>query len=247
MRRNTVLEALRGRRREIYRLWLQKGLDRKLTQPIFDAAKARHIPFKTVAKQELGQMAQDSSHQGVLLEVGPYLYSNLDEIMNLAALRDEKPFILLLDLLHGPQNIGTLLRTAEICGVHGVILQDRRAPDITTAVTNFSVGATEHLLITQVTNLVQSMRELQERGVWLAGLDMGEGAQALDAVDLDMPLGIVVGHEGDGLRRLVRESCDLIVELPMRGHVASLNAAVAGSVMLYAAWGARGYDGRKPT
>ncbi|MFO7678979.1 MAG: 23S rRNA (guanosine(2251)-2'-O)-methyltransferase RlmB [Chloroflexota bacterium] len=246
MRRNTVLEALRGGRREIYRLWLQEGLDRKLTQPIFDAAKARNVPIKTAPKQQLGQMAQDSSHQGVLLEVGEYRYSDVDEILELAALQNEKPFILLLDLLHGPQNIGALLRTAEICGVHGVILQDRRAPDITTAVSGFSVGATEHLLIAQVTNLVQAIRDLQGRGVWIAGLDMGEEAQPLDAVDLDMPIGIVVGHEGEGLRRLVRESCDLIVELPMRGHVESLNAAVAGSVMLYAAWGARGYNGRLP-
>lgn len=244
MRRNTVLEALRGDRREIYHLWLQKGLDRKLTQPIFDAAKARNIPIKTIAKQELGQMAQDSSHQGVLLEVGAYRYSSIDEIMDVAALRDEMPFILLLDLLHGPQNIGALLRTAEICGVHGVVVQDRRAPDITTAVSGFSVGATEHLRIAQVTNLVQTMRDLQTRNVWIVGLDMTEESQPLDAVDLDMPLGIVVGHEGDGLRRLVRDSCDLLVALPMRGHIESLNAAVAGSVMLYAAWGARGYNGR---
>jgi 23S rRNA (guanosine2251-2'-O)-methyltransferase len=243
MRRNTVLEALRGDRREIYRLWLQQGLDRKLTQPIFDTAKTRNIPVKTASKQELGQMVQDSSHQGVVLEVGEYRYSDINEILDLAALRDEKPFILLLDLLHGPQNIGALLRTAEICGVHGVILQDRRAPDITTAVSGFSVGATEHLLIAQVTNLVQAIRDLQARGVWIAGLDMTVDAQPLDAVALDMPLGIVVGHEGDGLRRLVRENCDLIVALPMRGHVESLNAAVAGSVMLYAAWGARGYNG----
>jgi 23S rRNA (guanosine2251-2'-O)-methyltransferase len=247
MRRNTVLEALRGDRREIYRLWLQKGLDRKLTQPIFDAAKTRNIPIKTASKQELGQMVQDSSHQGVVLEVGEYRYSDVDEILDLAALRDEKPFILLLDLLHGPQNIGSLLRTAEICGVHGVILQDRRAPDITTAVSGFSVGATEHLLIAQVTNLVQIIRDLQARDVWIVGLDMTEESQQLNTVDLDIPVGIVVGHEGQGLRRLVRESCDLIVELPMRGHVESLNAAVAGSVMLYAAWGARGYNGRSPS
>ncbi|PIE80782.1 MAG: 23S rRNA (guanosine(2251)-2'-O)-methyltransferase RlmB [Chloroflexi bacterium] len=245
MRRNTVLEALRGDRRDVYRLWLQKGLDRRLTQSIFDAAKARNVPIKTATKQQLGHMAQDSSHQGVLLEVGQYRYSDLDEILNLAVLRNEKPFLLLLDLLHGPQNIGALIRTAEICGVHGVILQDRRAPDITTAVSSFSVGATEHLLIAQVTNLVQTIRDLQERHVWIVGLDMTENSQPLAAVDLDMPLGIVVGHEGQGLRRLVQKSCDLIVELPMRGHVESLNAAVAGSVMLYAAWGARGYAGSK--
>ena len=148
----------------------------------------------------------------------------------------------MLDLLHGPQNIGQLLRTAEIVGVHGVIMQDRRAPEITPAVVQFSAGATEHLHIAQVTNLVQTIKQLQGEGVWVAGMDMGTDTRKLGNIDLDMPLAIVVGHEGQGLRRLVRVSCDFIVELPMRGHVESLNAAVAGSVLLYAAWQARGFE-----
>jgi len=242
-RRNTVLEALNGRRREIFRLWLQQGLDRKFTQPIFDAAKTRGIPIQTADKTKLSQMAQDSSHQGVVLEVGPFPYADVDEMLALAAERGEKPFLLLLDLLHGPQNIGALLRTAEICGVHGVILQDRRAPDITPAVAEYAVGATEHLLIAQVVNLVHSMKQLQAKGVWLVGLDMADTAQTLSDVDLNLPIGLIVGHEGQGLRRLVGETCDIILQLPMRGHVESLNAAVAGSIALYAAWAARGYEG----
>ncbi len=241
-RRNTVLEALRGDRREIFQLWLQEGLDRKLTQPIFAAAKARGVPIQTTTKEKLSQMAQDSAHQGVVLDVGPYRYSDVADMLALAAARREKPFLLLLDLLHGPQNVGALLRTAEIVGVHGVIVQDRRAPDVTPAVAEYAVGATEHLLIAQVTNLVQTMKQLQARGVWLIGLDMADKAQTPDQVDLNVPLGLVVGHEGQGLRRLVAETCDVILRLPMRGQVESLNAAVAGSVALYLAWGARGYE-----
>lgn len=243
IRRNAVLETLRGGRRQVNRLWLQEGLDRKFAAAIVTVAREKNIPIQTAPKQKLGQMAQDSRHQGVALEVGPYCYSDVEEMLGLADAQREKVFLLLLDLLHGPQNIGSLLRTAEICGVHGVILQDRRAPDITPAVVQYSAGATEHLLIAQVTNLAQTIKQLQQADVWIAGLDIGEDARSLGQMDLDLPLGIVVGHEGSGLRRLVRESCDFLLELPMRGKVASLNAAVAGSIALYAAWQARGFPG----
>jgi 23S rRNA (guanosine2251-2'-O)-methyltransferase len=240
-RRNTVLEALRGSRRELIRLWLQK--DARHLKAFTGAAKKRAIPFEMVTKGRLSEMAGDSSHQGVLLQAGPYPYCDVTEILNLATSRAEKPFLLLLDLIHGPQNIGTLLRTAEACGVHGIIVQDRRAPEITPHVVMYSAGAAEHLLITQVTNLVQTMRQLKAAGIWMVGLDLDHRALPLDQVDLDMALGIVVGHEGTGLRRLVRQSCDYLLKLPMRGQVASLNAATAGSVLLYAAWGARDYEG----
>jgi len=161
----------------------------------------------------------------------------------LAKERAEKPFLLLFDLLHGPQNIGTILRAAEACGIHGVILQDRRAPDITPSVAIYSAGATEHLLIAQVTNLVQAIRDLKAAGVWIAGLDMAEGSETLGQIDLNIPLGIVLGHEGSGLRRLVRKNCDFLLKLPMRGQVASLNAATAGAIALYAAWQAREFEG----
>lgn len=243
IRRNTVLEAVRGSRRRLHRLWLQRGLDRKFTAPIVSEAKSRNIPLQIADKQQLSRMAQDSRHQGVLLEVGAYMYSDLEEILALAVKRGEKPFLLLLDLLHGPQNIGSLLRTAEICGVHGVIMQDRRAPDITSAVTQFSAGATEHLLIHQATNLVQIIRRLKEEDVWIVGMDVIDSALPLGNIDLNRALGIVVGHEGSGLRRLVRDNCDLLQRLPMRGHVDSLNAAVAGSILLYSAWQARGFSG----
>lgn len=249
-RRHPVLEALRAGRRTIYRLHVESGsrADDREVRAILDAARAAKVPVINDDRQTLDRLAQrvgaDVKHQGVLLEVGPYPYADVDEMLGLAERRNEKPLLLLLDLLHGPQNIGTLLRTAEACGVHGVILQDRRAPEITPVVVQYAAGATEHLLIAKVTNLVQTMRSLKEAGVWLAGMDMDEAAPELGRIDLDMPLGIVVGHEGEGLRRLVRERCDLIIRLPMRGQVESLNAAVAGSILLYAAWQARGFERR---
>lgn len=245
-RRNTVLEALRGSRRELRQLWLQEGLDKKTHNAFVRAAQLRRVPVQVTNKQKLGELAQDGRHQGVALEAGPYPYSSVEEILGVAERREERPFLLLLDLLHGPQNIGSLLRTAEICGVHGVVVQDRRAPEITPAVAQYASGATEHLHIAQVTNLVSTIRELQTADIWVVGMDLTEEARSLEQVDLNIPLAIVVGHEGSGLRRLVAKSCDILLQLPMRGHVDSLNAAVAGSVLLYAAWQARGFAGKRP-
>lgn len=248
VRRHPVLEAVRARRRVLHRLYVEgeRGAADTELRPILAAAKTAGVAVTTVDRRALDQLAQrhaaDAKHQGVLLEAGPYPYAEVDEMLGLAERHGERPLLLLLDLLHGPQNIGALLRTAEACGVHGVILQDRRAPEITPSVVQFSAGATEHLLIAKVTNLAQTMRELKAAGVWLAGMDMDDTAEELGDVDLDRALGIVVGHEGEGLRRLVRERCDFLIRLPMRGQVESLNAAVAGSILLYIAWQARGFQ-----
>jgi len=242
-RRNTVNEALRGSRRRLHRLWLQRGMDDEQMQSLAAEAQARGVALSYTTKEKLSNMVQDGSHQGVVLEAGPYPYSTIDDILAYAADQDERPFLLLLDLLHGPQNIGSLLRTAEICGVHGVIMQDRRAPDMTPTVVIYSAGAAEHLRVAQVTNLVDSMRRLKDEDVWLVGMDVDEEAQTLGKVDLNMSIGIVVGHEGQGMRRLVRETCDFLLQLPMRGHVESLNAAIAGSILLYEVWQARGFPG----
>ena len=239
-RRNAVLEALQGKRRKLHRLWLKEGQSKTQTRPLVAAAQNAGITIKYAGKQRLIQLAGDSSHQNVVLEAEAFEYTEMPAILNHAQTLNESPFLLILDLVQGPQNIGMLLRTAEACGVHGVIMQDRRAPDITPHIVAFSAGATEHLLIAKETNIVQAMRWLKEQDVWLVGLDRGDGAQKLGEIDLNMPLALVVGHEGEGLRRLVRVECDFILELPMRGQVDSLNVAVAGSVALYSAWGARG-------
>jgi 23S rRNA (guanosine2251-2'-O)-methyltransferase len=159
-------------------------------------------------------------------------------MLNLAKERGEAPFILILDALQDPQNLGTLLRTAEAVGVHGVLLPLRQTATITPAVVTASSGASEHLLVGQ-SNLAQAMDILVENNLWLIGLDGGPESQPLEQVNLKGPLGLVVGNEGQGMRRLVREKCDVLLRLPMRGNIESLNAAVAGSVALYLALGAR--------
>lgn len=242
-RRNTVREALRGRRRPLFRLWLEQRLDKRVAQEFTAAAAELRLPIEIAEKERLGKLAQDRGHQGVVLEVGPYQYATVDEMLGRARQFGDKPFLLLLDQVQGPQNMGILLRTAEACGVHGVILQERNAPDITPTIVMASAGATEHLPIAKVTNLVVTMKQLKEKGVWLAGLDVAPDAHLPGQIDLDRPLGLVVGHEGEGLRRLVGETCDFLLQLPMRGRVESLNASAAGSVMMYLAWQARGFAG----
>jgi len=182
-----------------------------------------------------------------VLEVGVYQYAEFDEPFDLARANDEPPLLLLLDQVQDPANVGRILRTAEACGVHGVYLPDKGSGEITPAVVTASMGASEHMRIVRVTNMAQTITLLKRSDVWIAGLDLSPEARDLGQVDLNRPLGIVVGNEGSGIRRLVREKCDLLIHLPMRGNVQSLNAAIAGSIVIYAAWQARGFTGAKPT
>lgn len=233
--RNAVYESLRAGRRRFYRLLVAEGVqpDETLRQ-IGRLAAERHVPVQPASRGELEQMA-GGNHQGVALEAGTYPYVELEDILQRAAAAGEAALVLLLDLLQNPQNLGTLIRTADAVGVHGIVIQERRAAQVTPAVVQASAGAVEHVLVAQVTNLVRAMEQLKARGLWLVGLEASPEAQPYDQVDLSGPLGLVVGSEGEGLRRLVRETCDLLVRLPMRGQVASLNAAVAGSIALYLA------------
>jgi 23S rRNA (guanosine2251-2'-O)-methyltransferase len=238
-RRNAVRECLRAGRRRIHRLVVARDADLKDLQDILDEARRRQIPVETADKKDLNLASHGEPHQNVLLHVGPYPYADLADLPERAAERGEQPLLVLLDLVQDPRNVGALLRTAEAMGVHGIVIQERRGCEITPTVVTTSAGAAEHLLVAQVTNLVEAMRWLQKHDVWLVGLGLTPDAQPIDAVDLDRPLGLVIGNEGDGLRRLVRERCDLVVKLPMYGRVQSLNAAVAGSLALYAARRAR--------
>ena len=172
------------------------------------------------------------------LEVSEYPYSNLLDMLERAERRKEPPFLLILDLLQDPQNLGTLLRTAEAVGVHGVLLPLRRTATVTPAVVHASSGACEHLLIAQL-NLAQAIAALKGSNIWVIGLEGGTEAQEVSQVRLDGPLALVVGNEAEGMRSLVRSSCDVLMRLPMRGQIESLNAAVAGSVALYLALGQR--------
>ena len=234
--RNAVRESLRAGRRRPYKLILAEGVRQTdaIGQIVFLAEQAG-VPVSRTDRRNLDRIG-DVNHQGVTLETSEYPYSALDDILATAQSRGEAPLFLMLDLLKDPQNVGSLLRTAESVGVHGVVIQRRRAVGITPAVVHASAGAVEHLRVAQVTNLVDVIGRLKPHDVWVAGLEAVRGAQRYDQADLSGPLALVVGSEGEGLRRLVRERCDFLLRLPMHGQVTSLNAAVAGSIVLYEAW-----------
>lgn len=235
--RNAVREALRARRRQLHRLTVSSGVQETgVVAEIVKLAESAGVPVQRVERQALDKQLRDANHQGVILEAGPYPYVELEECLAHAASQGQPPLLLLLDHLQDPQNIGTLLRTAEVVGVHGVAIPGRRAAEITPAVVNASSGSTEHLRVVLVGNLAQTIALLQKEGVWVVGLEDDEQAQEFDSADLNMPLALVVGAEGPGLARLIRERCDFLVRLPMAGQIASLNAAVAGSIALYSAW-----------
>jgi 23S rRNA (guanosine2251-2'-O)-methyltransferase len=235
--RNPIYEVLRSGRRQVYELRVAKGVQEKgRLAEILSICRKKQIQVKYVTRQVLDQI--DRNHQGAVLQVSGYSYSDIGEMLDLAAERDESPFLLLLDTLQDPQNFGTLLRTAEAVGIHGVLLPHAHTATITPSVVSSSSGACEHLLVAQ-TNLAQAITLIKEQDVWVIGLDGGEGSQPAERVNLSGGLALVVGSEGEGMRRLVRERCDLLMRLPMRGQIESLNAAVAGSVALYLALAAR--------
>ncbi len=238
-RRNAVRECLRAGRRQIHKLTIARDGDLKDAQDILAEARRRKIPIVDSDKKTLNLATHGEPHQNVLLDVGPYPYADLPDVLDAARAKNEPPLVLLLDLVQDPRNVGALLRTADAMGAHGIVIQERRGCEITPTVVTTSAGAAEHLRVAQVTNLVEAMRWLKQHNVWLVGLALSEEARPLHEMDLDMPLGLVIGNEGDGLRRLVRDRCDFLAQLPMHGHVQSLNAAVAGSLALYAARAAR--------
>lgn len=235
--RNAVREALRAGRRRIYRILIAQGA--KLEGPLGETAALAEragIPVSFIRREQMEARLPGVKHHGVLAEAAPFPTIPLPELLQAFAGEAGPPLVLILDYMQDPQNLGTLFRTADAVGASGVIIPRPRAAGITPAVVNASAGAVEHLRIAQVTNLVHAMKSLQEAGLWLAGLEQVEGAPLHTQVDLTGPLGIVVGSEGEGMSRLVRETCDFLMQLPMCGRVNSLNAAVAGSVALYEAW-----------
>jgi 23S rRNA (guanosine2251-2'-O)-methyltransferase len=232
--RNAVYETLRTKRRNVFKIQVAEGAQEKgRLAEILKMAKDRRIPVEKAQRGKLDKVHQH--HQGVVAEVSGYSYSDLVEILELANQRNEHPFILLLDSLNDPQNFGTLLRTAEAIGVHGVVIPLAHAVEVTPAVVNSSSGASEHLLVARA-NLAQAIDVLNVAEVWIVGLDQ-EGVEIKsDSRHLKGALGLVVGSEGEGIRQLVRSKCDIVLKLPMRGRIESLNAAVAGSVALYLAY-----------
>jgi 23S rRNA (guanosine2251-2'-O)-methyltransferase len=235
--RNPVYETLRAGRRQAFQLFLAEGVqpNPRLDEIIALAGK-RKLPVTRVPRPRLERFGDN--HQGVALEVGPYPYVSLADIQRRANDRSEALFVLLLDSLQDPQNLGTLIRTAEAVGVHGVIIPGQRSAEVTPSVASASAGASEHMLVVQ-SNLAQAISELKHANAWVVGLDESPDSLPPEQVRLDGALALVVGSEGEGMRSLVRKQCDLLLRLPMQGKVASLNAAVAGSVALYLAYMAR--------
>ncbi|MGD8735198.1 MAG: 23S rRNA (guanosine(2251)-2'-O)-methyltransferase RlmB, partial [Anaerolineae bacterium] len=231
--RQPVRETLRAGRRQVYRLLLARGLKRSgIVGQIVAMAEQANIQVESVDRQEFDRWGGEVNHQGLAAQVSGYPYMDLPSLLTETG-QAETPFFLLLDHIQDPQNLGSLLRTAEAAGVHGVVLPDRRAAGVTPAAVRASAGAAEHVRVSQVTNLVRSMESLKTAGVWLAGLDAHPEAIPYTEADLSGAVGLVVGSEGKGLARLVRETCDFLIRVPMRGQVESLNAAVAGALALY--------------
>ncbi len=229
--RNPVYEALRAKRRQAFRLLVAKGIKPEGQLPqILQIAQARRLPIEEVPRAQLDALA--NHHQGVALEASSYPYAALEDLLINSQRQPEPPFFLLLDALQDPQNLGSLLRTAEAMGVHGVVLPSRQAAQITPAVVHASSGASEHLLIAQY-NLAQAIERMKQLDIWIYGLDQAPSSKTPVELRFDVGLALVVGNEGTGMRQLVRQSCDELLRLPMVGKIESLNAAVAGSIALY--------------
>lgn len=235
--RNPVFEVLRANRRQIKGLWIAQGAKiQGRLEEILQIAQSRQIRVEYVNRSDLDGI--DPHHQAVAIHTSNYPYSDLESIIQVAEARQEPVFVLLLDLIQDPQNLGTLLRTGEAFGVHGVILPLARSASVTPAVVNASSGATEMLQIAQH-NIAQAMDRLKEAGGWMVGLEDSPEAQSPQQINLKGGIGLVIGNEAQGLRRLVRDKCDLFMRLPMQGKIDSLNAAVAGSIALFLARQAR--------
>jgi 23S rRNA (guanosine2251-2'-O)-methyltransferase len=232
--RQAIRELLRAGRRDVYRLFLIEGTIRApIVDEIVSLAEERGVSIQSVSRYEMERMFGDENHQGIAVEASEYPYAYLEDMLDLAESREEPPLLLMLDLIQDVHNLGSLIRTADAVGAHGVVLQGRRAAGVTSAVVNTSSGAVEHLLVGQVTNLARTLERLKEQELWIVGLEDVYGAKPYTEADFTVPLGLVVGSEGNGIRRLVRDRCDWMVSIPMRGRIASLNAAVAGSIALY--------------
>ena len=227
--RNPVLEALRSGR-EVDRLLVQEGAEGSIGK-ILSLAKERKVPVSFAKKTLLDQKARGSSHQGVIAYVSAYRYASLDEVFRLAESRGEAPFLILLDEVEDPHNLGAIMRTAECAGAHGVVITKRRASGLTETVAKASAGAVEYVPCVRVNNMARTIEELQQRGVWVYACDM-DGTSYYEQY-MKGPCSLVIGNEGAGISRLVREKCDFIVSIPMVGRISSLNASNAAAILMY--------------
>ena len=228
--RNAVLEVLKSGR-DIEKIIVQKGNVEGTIRRIAGMAKERGIVVQEAARQKLDEMSQTKNHQGVIAIVSEHEYAEVDDILRSAAEKGEKPFIIILDNITDPHNLGAVIRTAECAGAHGVIIPKRRSVGLTAVVGKTSAGALEYMPVARVTNIARTIEELKKQGVWVACADM-DGEDYYDA-SLDGAIAFVIGSEGEGVSRLVKEKCDFTVSIPMYGKISSLNASVAGALLMY--------------
>ncbi|WHH61419.1 23S rRNA (guanosine(2251)-2'-O)-methyltransferase RlmB [Petroclostridium sp. X23] len=229
--RNPVMEALKSGR-EINKIFIQKGEREGSIVKIIAMAKEKRIIVQEVERQKLDSLSSTRAHQGVIAFVSMQQYVEAEDILEKAAQKGEHPFVILVDEVNDPHNLGSILRTADAAGVHGVIIPKRRAVGLTAAVAKASAGAIEYVPVARVTNLGQTIDKLKEQGIWIVGADMNGDKNFYDA-DLKGPIGLVIGSEGEGVGRLIKEKCDFLVKIPMKGKITSLNASVAGAVLMY--------------
>lgn len=230
--RNAVMEALRSQR-SINKILLQDGAKGGSISEIIAVAKERNLAIEFVKAEKLDKMVPGMRHQGIVAMVAPIAFQSLEDVFAKAAAKNEPPFILLLDELQDPQNVGAIIRTADAAGVHGILLPKRRSCPLNAVVAKISAGAVEYVPVVQIGNIAQTIEELQERGCWVVGADM-DGATYFQS-NLKGALVLVIGAEGKGLGRLVKQKCDAIVSIPMVGGVSSLNASNAAAILMYEA------------
>lgn len=239
--KNPIKEALRAQR-PVDKILIAKGTKPATVQDIKQMAKERGIVTQFVNRQKLNQLAGNAVHQGVLAAVAAHQYAALPDVLERAQKRNEAPFLVVLDQLEDPHNLGSILRTADATGVHGVVIPKRRSVGLTTTVAKASAGAIEYIPVVRVTNIVHTLRDLKQAGLWVTGAEASTNF-SYAGVDYTVPTALVIGSEGKGLSRLVREHCDQLVHLPMKGHVGSLNASVAAALLMYEVYRHRQFSG----
>lgn len=228
--RNAVLEAYRAGK-TIDKLYVQDGVKDGPIQSIIREAKKRDTIVNFVSRERLNQMSEEGHHQGVIAHAAAYEYAEVEDILKAAEEKGEPPFIFLLDGIEDPHNLGAIIRTANLAGAHGVIIPKRRASGLTAVVAKTSAGALNYTPVAKVTNLAATIEELKEKGLWFVCADMN--GELMYRLNLKGPVGLVIGGEGDGVGRLVREKCDMVASIPMKGNIDSLNASVAAGVLAY--------------
>ena len=229
--RNSVIELLESER-DINKIFVQAGEKHGSINKIIAMAKERKILIAEVSKEKMKQIAQTENYQGVIAIVPPFDYVDVEDILLEAKSRQEEPFVVLLDGIEDPHNLGSIIRTAETAGAHGIIIPKRRAASVNSTVNKVSAGAVEHMKIARVNNMVDTIKYLKEQGLWICGTDMDTKTYYYDQ-DLTGPIGIVIGSEGFGMSRLVKENCDFLVKIPMKGKITSLNASVSAGIVIY--------------